>query len=71
MYSSSIAKMWLPFPFSLAASALLSIIQDKYRTAEAFTNTTKLKQLGMLQKLKLKFFDFTFLTSHLKRCMGA
>lgn len=54
MYSSLIAKMCLPFPFSLAASALPSIIQDKYRTSvEAFTNTTKLKQLSKLQKIKL------------------
>lgn len=62
MYSGLIAKICLPFPFSLAASALLSIIQDKYRTsAEDFMNTTKLKELGKLQKTKLNFYDFVFI----------
>lgn len=63
MYSSLIAKMCLPFPFSLAASSLFCVIQDKYRSSvEDFTNTIKIKQLSKWQKTKLKFSDFTFVT---------
>lgn len=64
MYSGLIAKMRLPFPFSLAASSLFCVIQGKYRSSvEDFTNKMKVKQLSKWQKTKLKFSDFMFLTA--------